>query len=125
MVQLEFQTHSGGTVETYGCSGEQLNDEWVLTARHCIDDVARMNVYQSNDQVDRGEPIAVDSVHAAPKGDIALVHLSKEAPLSSYAEVDTTYEVLALTSSPPTTCAPQPLTSTAPQPTRSTARQLT
>lgn len=93
MVQLEFQTHSGGTVETYGCSGEQLNDEWVLTARHCIDDVARMNVYQSNDQVDRGEPIAVDSVHAAPKGDIALVHLSKEAPLSSYAEVDTTYEV--------------------------------
>lgn len=93
MVQLEFQTHSGGSVSTYGCSGEQLNDEWVLTARHCIDDVARMNVYQSNDQVDRGEPIAVDSVTAAPRGDIALVHLSERAPLSSYAEVDATYQV--------------------------------
>jgi ABC-type sugar transport system substrate-binding protein len=65
-VQLEFQTHSGGSVETYGCTGEQLNDEWVFTARHCVENVARMNVYQSNDQIDRGEPIAADSVHAAP-----------------------------------------------------------
>ncbi|GAA1756694.1 hypothetical protein GCM10009794_21310 [Rothia terrae] len=52
-----------------------------------------MNVYQSNDQIDRGEPIAADSVHAAPAGDIALVHLSESAPLNSYADVDANYEV--------------------------------
>lgn len=85
IVQLEFQTHTNGHDETFGCTGEQLNDEWVLTARHCIDDVASMNVYQSNDQTRRGTPIAVDTVHAAPSGDIALVHLSQESPLRSYA----------------------------------------
>lgn len=93
IVQLEFQTHTNGPDETFGCTGEQLNDEWVLTARHCIDDVASMNVYQSNDQTRRGTPIAVDTVHAAPSGDIALVHLSQESPLRSYARVNANYTV--------------------------------
>lgn len=91
IVQLEFQTYQDGPNKAFGCTGEQLNEEWTLTARHCIDDVSRMNVYQSNDQLNRGEPIAVDSVHAAPSGDIALVHLSEDSPLSSYPEVDATY----------------------------------
>jgi len=71
-VQLVFQ--QGGT-GTYGCTGEQLNASWVLTAEHCVDGTTAMNVYHSNSTTNRGTATAADRLYSAPSGDIALVHL--------------------------------------------------
>lgn len=79
-VQLKFQNR--GSQGTFACTGEQLNAEWILTAKHCVEDAVAMNVYQSNNQLYPGTPIAVDGIHEAPTGDIALVHLSKPSPPS-------------------------------------------
>src|SRR6478752_3151604 len=54
-VQLVFQ--QGGT-GTYGCTGEQLNASWVLTAEHCVDGTTAMNVYHSNSTTNRGAATA-------------------------------------------------------------------
>ncbi|MGU3411235.1 S1 family peptidase [Microbacterium sp. M1A1_1b] len=87
-VQLEA---SGGSIPAgyvSNCTGEQINASWVLTARHCIDGIGAMNVYHSNSTANRGTPVAVDRVSAAPTGDIALVHLRSTYALSSYASLD-------------------------------------
>ncbi|MFJ2980676.1 trypsin-like serine protease [Curtobacterium sp. NPDC087082] len=87
-VQLVFQ--QGGT-GTYGCTGEQLNASWVLTAEHCVDGTTAMNVYHSNSTTNRGAATAADRLYSAPSGDIALVHLSTPKTLSSYAQLDLGY----------------------------------
>jgi len=87
-VQLVFQ--QGGTA-TYGCTGEQLNASWVLTAEHCVDGTTAMNVYQSNSTTNRGTATAADRLYSAPAGDIALVHLRTAKPLASYAQLDLGY----------------------------------
>lgn len=84
-VQLVFQ--QGGT-GTYGCTGEQLNASWVLTAEHCVDGTTAMNVYHSNSTTNRGTPTAADRLYSAPAGDIALVHLRTPKTLTSYAQLD-------------------------------------
>ncbi|WP_420367305.1 S1 family peptidase [Curtobacterium sp. L1-20] len=84
-VQLVFQ--QGGT-GTYGCTGEQLNASWVLTAEHCVDGTTAMNVYHSNSTTNRGTATAADRLYSAPSGDIALVHLRTPKTLSSYAQLD-------------------------------------
>uniref|UniRef100_A0A942Y9Q4 S1 family peptidase n=1 Tax=Neobacillus citreus TaxID=2833578 RepID=A0A942Y9Q4_9BACI len=87
-VQLVFQ--QGGT-DSYGCTGEQLNASWVLTAKHCVDGTTAMNVYHSNSTTNPGTPTAVDRLYSAPAGDIALVHLRTAKSLSSYAQLDLGY----------------------------------
>jgi secreted trypsin-like serine protease len=84
-VQLVFQ--QGGT-DTFGCTGEQLNASWVLTAEHCVDGTTAMNVYHSNSTTNRGTATAADRLYSAPSGDIALVHLRTPKTLSSYAQLD-------------------------------------
>lgn len=91
VVQLKFQNQ--GSTGTFACTGEQINAEWVLTAKHCVDEAASMNIYQSNDQLNPGNPISADRVHLAPSGDIALVHLSRPAPLPAYAQLDLNYRI--------------------------------
>ncbi|SHF71449.1 Trypsin [Jatrophihabitans endophyticus] len=86
-VQLLF-VQGGGT---YGCTGEQLNASWVLTANHCADGTTSMNVYQSNSTSNRGPARVVDALYSAPSGDIALAHLRTAAPLSSYAPLNLSY----------------------------------
>ena len=90
MVQLSFKDM--GKAGTFGCTGEQLNDEWVLTAKHCTESSYDMNVFQSNDQLNPGNPIKADKLYSAPQGDIALVHLSEKAPVASYAKLDLDYK---------------------------------
>jgi hypothetical protein len=87
-VQLIFQ--QGGTA-SYGCTGEQLNASWVLTAEHCVDGTTAMNVYHSNSTTNRGTATAADRLYSAPSGDIALVHLKTPKTLSSYAQLDLGY----------------------------------
>lgn len=93
VVQLTFKDfrQSG----TYGCTGEQLNEEWILTAKHCTANSYDMKVYQSNDQENPGTPVRADRLYNSPLGDIALIHLAKDAPLSSYADLDLNYRVRA------------------------------
>jgi secreted trypsin-like serine protease len=90
IVQLEASGGSipAGYVST--CTGEQITASWVLTARHCIDGIGAMNVYHSNSTANRGTPVVVDRVSAAPAGDIALVHLRTSYPLASYTQLDLT-----------------------------------
>lgn len=87
-VQLVFQ--QGGTA-TYGCTGEQINASWVLTANHCVDGTTAMNVYHSNSTTNRGTAIAADRLYSAPAGDIALVHMRTAKTLSSYAPLNLSY----------------------------------
>jgi secreted trypsin-like serine protease len=90
IVQLEA---SGGNIPAgyvSTCTGEQITASWVLTARHCVDGIGAMNVYHSNSTANRGTPVAVDRVTAAPAGDIALVHLRTAYPLASYTQLDLT-----------------------------------
>jgi secreted trypsin-like serine protease len=87
-VQLIFQ--QGGT-DTYGCTGEQLNASWVLTAKHCVDGTTAMNVYHSNSTTNRGTATPADRLYSAPTGDIALVHLRTAKTLASYAPLDLAY----------------------------------
>ncbi|WP_394939722.1 S1 family peptidase [Psychromicrobium sp. YIM B11713] len=87
-VQLVFQ--QGGTA-SYGCTGEAISANWVLTANHCVDGTTAMKVYYSNSTTDRGPGIVVDQFKSSPYGDVALVHLSTSHALSSYPTVATSY----------------------------------
>ncbi len=86
-VQLVFG-QSGGT---YGCTGEQLNASWILTANHCVDGDQWMDVYHSNSTTNPGSPVPVDAVYSAPTGDIALAHLASPFGISGYPSLNLGY----------------------------------
>lgn len=86
-VQLIFEQGAG----TYGCTGEQINADWVLTANHCVDGTTAMDVYHSNSTSDLGPAVAADALYSAPAGDIALVHLGTSSPVASYPALDLGY----------------------------------
>lgn len=90
-VQLVFV--QDGT--SYGCTGEAISSEWVLTAKHCVDGISSMNVYYSNSTSNRGPAIAADSVYASSAGDVGLVHLSQSKRLSSYPALADSYQANA------------------------------
>lgn len=79
-VQLIFQQDGG----SYGCTGEAISADWVLTANHCVDGDTSMKVYYSNSTSNRGTGISVDKFYSSTKGDVALVHLSQSKQLSAY-----------------------------------------
>ncbi|HWC23613.1 MAG TPA: trypsin-like serine protease [Flexivirga sp.] len=87
IVQLVFG-QSGGT---YGCTGEAIAPQWVLTAQHCIDGTQWMNVYYSNSVTNPGTPVAADQVAGSANRDVALVHLSSAKSLSGYAPLASSY----------------------------------
>jgi secreted trypsin-like serine protease len=86
-VQLVFGQGGG----TYGCTGEQLNANWILTANHCIDGDQWMDVYHSNSTTNPGSPVPVDAVYTAPYGDIGLAHLASPYGISSYPALNLGY----------------------------------
>jgi secreted trypsin-like serine protease len=86
-VQLIFVQDGG----TYGCTGEQINASWVVTANHCADGTTSMNVYHSNSTTNRGTAARVNALYSAPSGDIALAHLASPYPLSSYPSLNLSY----------------------------------
>lgn len=87
IVQLSFGQNGG----TYGCTGEAISSQWILTAQHCIDGTQWMDVYFSNSVTSPGTPIAADQIGGSSHGDVALVHLSSSKPLSSYAPLASSY----------------------------------
>lgn len=88
-VQLRFSVQ--GSSGTSGCTGEQLNAEWVLTAKHCVEGAYDMKVYHSNDQVNPGTAVSASNLYSAPNGDIALIKLDSPVSLTSYPELDLGY----------------------------------
>ncbi|ABY22983.1 serine protease, trypsin family [Renibacterium salmoninarum ATCC 33209] len=87
-VQLVFV--QDGT--SYGCTGEAISSEWVLTAKHCVDGISSMKVYYSNSTSNRGSAIAADNVYASSAGDVGLVHFSQSKSLSSYPALADSYQ---------------------------------
>lgn len=87
IVQLVFGQGGG----TYGCTGEAIAPQWVLTAQHCIDGIQWMDVYYSNSVTNPGTPVAADQVGGSAYGDVALVHLSSSKYLNSYAPLANSY----------------------------------
>ncbi|MBQ1444692.1 MAG: S1 family peptidase [Renibacterium sp.] len=86
-VQLVFVQNGG----TYGCTGEAISADWILTANHCIDGDTSMNVYYSNSTTNRGTAIKADKWVTSGKGDVALVHLSQSKNLGSYPALADSY----------------------------------
>jgi len=86
-VQLIFGQDGG----TYGCTGEAIGSQWVLTARHCVDGISWMDVYYSNSTTNRGTAHPADQVGYSPNGDVALVHLASPKALNSYAHMTSSY----------------------------------
>lgn len=86
-VQLVFEQDGG----SYGCSGEQINKEWVLTARHCVDGDTSIDVYHSNSTTDRGPASEADDWSYSPDGDVGLIHLSTPKSLDSYPSLNLQY----------------------------------
>lgn len=94
VVQLAF-TQDGGR---YGCTGEVIADQWVLTARHCTDGSSNMDVYFSNSVTSPGAPVRADKLVNSPYGDVALVHLPVAAKTSSRMTMTTSFTPKAGTS---------------------------
>ncbi len=90
-VQLIFQ--KTGQSGSFGCTGEAISADWVLTAGHCVKGVSGMKVYYSNVTPASGENIAVDNFYSQPGNDVALVHLSKSKQLDSYPALTDSYKV--------------------------------
>ena len=89
IVQLSFQTE--GEQGTFGCTGEAINSEWILTARHCTEGSQAMKAYYSNDTSNPGPAEASDRVVNSPNGDVGLVHLETPHEVSSYAQLGDGY----------------------------------
>lgn len=89
IVQLSFAQDGG----VYGCTGEAIAAQWVLTARHCTEGDEWLDVYYSNDTENPGTPIAADRVYNSPYGDVGLVHLS-QARSVDYQEISGDYSPL-------------------------------
>ena len=75
----------------YGCTGEQINASWVITAKHCVDGISSMDVFHSNSTSSRGTAAPANAVYSAPAGDIGLVHLARPYALSSYPTLNLSY----------------------------------
>lgn len=87
IVQLVFSQNGG----TYGCTGEAISSQWVLTAQHCTAGDQWMDVYYSNSTTSPGTPVAADAVYNSPNGDVGLVHLSTPRSVSSYGQLASSY----------------------------------
>ncbi|MBQ1444253.1 MAG: trypsin-like serine protease [Renibacterium sp.] len=87
IVQLVFTDDAG----SHACTGTALSDTWVLTAKHCVETAASMNIYYSNDTKNRGKAVAADSFYQSPKGDVGLVKLAVAHPLSEYHGFSSSY----------------------------------
>ncbi|WP_394941106.1 S1 family peptidase [Psychromicrobium sp. YIM B11713] len=87
-VQLVYKQADG---KTYSCTGIAIAASWVLTADHCVSDSVGMTAYYSNSTSNLGTGITADKLYNSPQGDVALVHLSKPKPLSSYPVVAQSY----------------------------------
>src|SRR5262249_22108092 len=65
-------------VNVPGCSGVALDEEWVLTARHCTIDSAGVSLLSIGTTVDRANPLetrAIREIHRHPTLDIALLRV--------------------------------------------------
>ncbi|WP_129360284.1 S1 family peptidase [Rothia uropygioeca] len=89
IVQLSFNT--AGESGTFGCTGEAINSEWILTARHCTEDSQNMKAYYSNDTANPGKAYGSDRVVNSPYGDVGLIHLQSPQEVSSYAQLGSGY----------------------------------
>ncbi|WP_085528544.1 S1 family peptidase [Kocuria massiliensis] len=89
IVQLSFNT--AGEQGTFGCTGEAISSQWVLTARHCTEGSQNMKAYYSNDTSNPGPAYAADRVVNSPYGDVGLIHLKSPHPVSQYAKLGNGY----------------------------------
>lgn len=87
------QLRLGNRYEWMNCSGNQISDRWILTARHCIDGDGDMDVYFSSSTTRPGTPVRADKLYASPSNDVALVHLSQPRRAWSYAPLTDNYRV--------------------------------
>lgn len=69
----------------FGCSGTIIDERWVMTARHCVED-APSHVLVGDVRINEGIRANVDRVVRAPGGDVALLHLAR-AVRTTYARL--------------------------------------
>lgn len=69
----------GGQYGGFMCSGTVIDDSWVLTAQHCLNEDGGMHVRVGDVNLNEGPEIDVDRTEASPNGDILLLHLDHSA----------------------------------------------
>ncbi|WP_157874142.1 S1 family peptidase [Psychromicrobium lacuslunae] len=89
------------------CTGEALNDHWVLTAKHCVAAVGggtaaaadlfsvRVNGVATNSTADRQNSrnwVYADRVQTWADGDLALIHFAASTGLANYPTIAAAYD---------------------------------
>lgn len=96
-----FNVLDWNTGSASGCTSEALNDNWVLTAKHCVvasdgSKAQPANVFavRTNNTADVSDPnkrFFADEVLWYNGGDVALVHFPDAANLASYPQIADAY----------------------------------
>lgn len=85
--------------QTQGCTGSVVGAQWLITAKHCFENISTpgdVEVYATNDRVNYGSPTThAKKIFTHDDADLALVELGKPIELTSYKKITSGHQLEA------------------------------